>query len=238
MEEARVARREEVGRPGKMAESQIEKVSTRNPMIRNVVSQGRVRYDNRPREYINTPGRERTFAPTRDQQYFPTPVYPKAVHEINEKEQIPLSRSLSEILETAHRVPRFYVPGNVNKIRGTPWNLVCRYHNQYEHSTNRCRNLRLLVDKLIREGRLKEFVKGENNNNQKGGEVREGAGGARHNPIIPPVGEPKQKIYMITGGENTNISNRTRLIEIRQATRREDEVMQVGKGKMEEISFG
>lgn len=169
LEEARMAPRVEVGKPNKRVENWVEKEVIRNPVIRNSALQGRSRYDNRPREYVSAPPRERAFAPTREQLYIPTQMYPRTINEINEKELIPLNRLLTEILEVARRVPGFYVPGSVtSETRGTPGSLVCRYHNQYGHSTNRCMYLRLLVDKIIREGKQKEFVKNENNSNPKG----------------------------------------------------------------------
>lgn len=59
-----------------------------------------------------------------------------------------------------------------------------------------------------------------------------------HRLLPPPPEVPKQKIYMISGGEKEHISNRERKETIRQVQKLEEEVMEIQVGKRVEITFG
>lgn len=84
------------------------------------------------------------------------------VNEVSDQRLTPQNRSLWDILEVGRTLPSFKVPGYVTKeMKGTPSNLVCQYHNQYGHNIDRSRNLRMMVDRLVKEGQLQEFVKKE-----------------------------------------------------------------------------
>lgn len=86
----------------------------------------------------------------------------QSIQEVSERGMIPLNRPLSDILETAKRVPGFITPERfTEEIRGMPSEAICRYHNQYGHTTDRCKHLRMLVDRMISGGKLGQFVKWE-----------------------------------------------------------------------------
>lgn len=100
--------------------------------MRNTIYQGRVRYDNHPREDNIMPPRDRTLLPMREMHYMPNMPPAKMIHEINEGEMIPINLPFSAILEATRGVPSFYTPRNeTEEIRGAPSGTICRYHNQY-----------------------------------------------------------------------------------------------------------
>lgn len=67
---------------------------------------------------------------------------------------------MSNILETIRRLPGFVTLGEFTKeSRGIPCEAIYKYYNQYGHITDRCKNLRILVDGIVRKGKLREFVK-------------------------------------------------------------------------------
>lgn len=57
--------------------------------------------------------------------------------------------------------------------------------------------------------------------------------------LLPPLSEvPKQKIYMISGGEDERVSNRERKATMRQVRRMEEEIMEIQSGEGPKITFG
>lgn len=62
-------------------------------------------------------------------------------------------------------------------------------------------------------------------------------GGTNH-PQFPPSESPKHTIYMIFGGDKENTSNIARKTVIREAWKRDNEIMEVEVDETVEISFG
>lgn len=156
-----MARKQEGGRANRRGEGRHKGEDMKDPCsgMRNTTYQGRVRYDNHPRKYNIMPPRDRTLLPMREMRYMPNMPPAKMIHEINEGETIIINLPFSAILEATRGVPGFYTSRNVTEeIRGALSGTICRYHNKYGHSTDRCRNLRALIDKVIKEGKLREFV--------------------------------------------------------------------------------
>lgn len=50
----------------------------------------------------------------------------------------------------------------------------CKFHNEYEHLTNDCRNLKIAIEKLIQEGELLEYVRKESNQYKRRKDDKEG----------------------------------------------------------------
>ncbi|GJZ52689.1 hypothetical protein Tco_0607574 [Tanacetum coccineum] len=67
-------------------------------------------------------------------------------------------------------------------------NGYCEYHRQKGHTTNECVQLRQLIDKLVKEGRLDHLVK-----NIKEGKDKQRSGGKKDAPR-----DKADTIYMIT----------------------------------------
>ncbi|GKG43509.1 hypothetical protein Tco_0480193 [Tanacetum coccineum] len=63
-------------------------------------------------------------------------------------------------------------------------NGYCEYHRQKGHTTNECVQLRQLIDKLVKEGRLDHLVK-----NIKEGKDKQRSGGKKD--------APRDNIYMV-----------------------------------------
>lgn len=150
LEEAKSARKEKGEKMGRKNDRRGEGADIKDNRTGGQM-QGlgfRGRYDNRPRGYISAQAQERMPTFARDcRRGHPT----RIVNEVSDQRLIPLNRSLSDILEVARRLPNFKIPGYVTQeMKGTPSYLVCRYHNQYGHSTNNCRNLRVVIDQLVR----------------------------------------------------------------------------------------
>lgn len=134
---------------------------------------------------------------------------------------------MSEILEVAWKLTGFSAPSYMTReTRVTTNAWVCMYHNQYEHSTDRCRILQTMLERMIKVGQLREFVDrggaGVPQDSNKRPRTEE------HNRLLPPPPEMhKEKIYMISGVERGNICNLKRKVTIRQVRRIEDEVMEI-----------
>lgn len=236
LEEAKSARKEEGEKMGRKNDRRGEGENIKDNRTGGQM-QGlgfRGRYDNRPRGYISAQIQERMSTFVRERR----PGHPtQIVNEVSDQRLIPLNRSLSDILEVARRLPDFKIPGyDTQEIKGTPSHLVCRYHNQYGHSNN-CRNLRVVIDQLVRGGQLQEFVRKEGREAPQGHDRKRRNGGTNH-PQLLPAEFSKHTIYMIFGGDKKNTSNRARKTVIGKAWKRENEIMEVEVDETVEISFG
>ncbi|XP_034707008.1 uncharacterized protein LOC117930459 [Vitis riparia] len=63
-------------------------------------------------------------------------------------------------------------------------NRKCAYHKEHEHSTEQCRSLHYLVEKLIRAKHLKQYIR---SGARRGETSRSQASGAPSSPIVPRV---------------------------------------------------
>ncbi|XP_016165207.1 uncharacterized protein LOC107607819 [Arachis ipaensis] len=80
-----------------------------------------------------------------------------------------------------------------NKKRGGSRGDYCEYHKLYGHSTNDCYNLKNVVEKLAREGRLDKYLIKRSDHH---GKTKRDDEGRRY----PPPQTPKRHIHMISGG--------------------------------------
>ncbi|GJX89315.1 hypothetical protein Tco_0341329 [Tanacetum coccineum] len=75
-------------------------------------------------------------------------------------------------------------------------NGYCEYHRQKGHTTNECVQLRQLIDKLVKEGRLDHLVK-----NIKEGKDKQRSGGKKDAPR-----DKADTIYMVQSWQRSSIS--------------------------------
>ena len=61
-------------------------------------------------------------------------------------------------------------------------NRKCAYHKEHEHTTKQCRSLHYLVEKLVKVGHLKQYVRSEG----KGGETCQGLAVAAPTTLVAP----------------------------------------------------
>ena len=61
-------------------------------------------------------------------------------------------------------------------------NIKCAYHKEHEHTTEQCRSLHYLVEKLIKGGHLKQYVHSEG----KSGETSQGLATATPTNFVAP----------------------------------------------------
>lgn len=74
----------------------------------------------------------------------------------------PLTKQPAELLEVVLRMPGIQFPyGHDNPPRQPQSEKFCKFHNEYGHYTNDCRNLKMTIEKLIQEGELLEYVRKE-----------------------------------------------------------------------------
>ena len=87
------------------------------------------------------------------------------------------------------------------KMKGDPnkhnKNKYCRFHRDYGHDTDECYDLKLQIDNLIRQGKLRHFVGRDHKDKKLKGKVEESS---------PPLGE----IRVIIGGTSTRQSSKSR----------------------------
>ena len=50
-------------------------------------------------------------------------------------------------------------PAHAGKFGPTQWSLRCDYHRDHGHETNQCQSMKFLVEKLIRAGHLRRFIR-------------------------------------------------------------------------------
>lgn len=123
----------------------------------------------------------------------------------------------AELLEVVLQKPGVYRPAKAGELPRNPKSdKFCRFHNDYGHDTNDCRNLKAAIEKLIQEGHLLEYVRKEYDNFRKCKEDREEKIDPRKGKG-PRAEEPLQKtetITMIYGGLTNGDSNRSRKASI------------------------
>ncbi|CAA0841598.1 Unknown protein, partial [Striga hermonthica] len=164
----------------------------------------------------------------------------------------PLRKDLTEVLEAMEQKmsiedvtwPKTRFTGPTRLIL----NIYCRFHRDYDHTTENCRHLKDEIERLIRAGHLKEFVyhdrargkgrrrcrddseeRSDRDEEGDGGESRVGRGKKprRDGDKGGHGGEAPMKrgmIYMISGGPTDGDSNRVRKEHARAAKRKREEV--------------
>ncbi|CAA0839165.1 Unknown protein, partial [Striga hermonthica] len=123
------------------------------------------------------------------------------------------------------------LPKKIGKVpvRGDPY---CRYHRDYGHWTNNCKELKDEIERLIRAGHLKEFVVQERGKK----EDTEGVDRKRK-PEEPGERAPKRGvIHMIAGGPTDGDSNAARKANLRADLENVAEVQIVHP--VPELTFG
>ena len=88
------------------------------------------------------------------------------------------------------------------KMKGDPnkcnRNKYCRFHRDYGHNTDECYDLNQQIENLIRQGKLKNFLRRGHKDEKLKGKVEESS--------RPPLGE----IRVIIGGGSTGQSSKSR----------------------------
>ena len=89
----------------------------------------------------------------------------------------------------------------LKKMKGDPnkcnKNKYCRFHRDYGHDTDECYDLKLQIDNLIRQGKLRHFVGRDHKDEKLKGKVEE---------LSRPLGE----IRVIIRGTSTGQSSKFR----------------------------
>ncbi|KAL0433114.1 UNVERIFIED_CONTAM: hypothetical protein Slati_2645700 [Sesamum latifolium] len=185
---------------------------------RSVIKSGK---DRRRESEPNTPRRSR-----RDTQGRCNPRDPKNNH------YTPLKTSPARMLLAIDRLPALQWPkGTEERPSLLKSKYFCRYHREYGHDTNRCRQLRQEIERLIQAGYLKDYVDKEKKRGQKEERscpysVRQEENSKRKeykkkgsleedtSPINTPA---KGIIHMIAGGPTDGDSGRARRAHARAA---------------------
>lgn len=72
---------------------------------------------------------------------------------------MPLTRQSANLLEVVMKKPGVQIPPNRDQPPKRPQSdKFCKFYNDYGHTTNECRNLKIAIEKLIQEGELLEYV--------------------------------------------------------------------------------
>ncbi|KAL0440570.1 UNVERIFIED_CONTAM: hypothetical protein Slati_2540000 [Sesamum latifolium] len=119
----------------------------------------------------------------------------------------PLITSPARMLMVIDKLPALQWPKGADEGLSLPKSkYFCRYHREYGHDTNRCRQLRQEIERLIQAGYLKDYVDKENKQRQREERSRQynvrqegysqrkeykkkGNPGEGASPIMPPLKE-------------------------------------------------
>lgn len=154
----------------------------------------------------------------------------------------PLTKQPAELLVVVLKKPGVQFPyGHDKSPRQPQSDKFCKFHNEYGHYTNDCRNLKMTIEKLIQEGELLEYVRKEAGALKRRKEettVDVSKESDRAHQSKGPTS--KGVIHMIHGGPLGEASNRSRKAYIWEAKSQErHHVFEIeSEVSMPEISFG
>lgn len=97
--------------------------------------------------------------------------------------------------------------------------------------------MRLALEKLVKDGYLLEFVDKSGGTSPAKEQTKRAEREDKPRLLPPPPEIPKQKVYMISGGEHEHIYNRERKVTLGQVRRMEEEVMEIKHGEGPEITI-
>lgn len=100
-----------------------------------------------------------------------------------------------DLLEVVLKKPGMQVPlGHSHPPRKPQSDKFCKFHNDYSHVTNECKNLKITIEKLIQEGELLEYGQRESGPNKRRREADDKTSDAKDDTW------PRGVIQMIYGG--------------------------------------
>nr|XP_025703012.1 uncharacterized protein LOC112803757 [Arachis hypogaea] len=105
----------------------------------------------------------------------------------------PLKVSLVDVYRKICHTKRLPPPRSIKNKKGGSRSDYCEYHKMYDHPTNDCYNLKNVIEKLAREGRLDRYLVERSDNHGK----RKRDDSDRRNP---PPQTPERHVHMISGG--------------------------------------
>ncbi|XP_015944279.1 uncharacterized protein LOC107469410 [Arachis duranensis] len=105
----------------------------------------------------------------------------------------PLKVSLGDVYREICNTERLPPPRPIKNKKGGSCVDYCEYHKMYSHSTNNCYDLKNVIERLAREGRLDRYLMERSDNHRK----RKRDDEDRRDP---PPQTPERYIHMISGG--------------------------------------
>ncbi|XP_015931684.1 uncharacterized protein LOC107458002 [Arachis duranensis] len=105
----------------------------------------------------------------------------------------PLKVSLVDVYREICNTEKLPPPRPIKNKKGGSRDDYCEYHKMYGHSTNDCYDLKNVIERLAREGRLNRYLMERSENPEKRKRDDE-------DRIDPPPQTPERHIHMISGG--------------------------------------
>ncbi|KAL4393848.1 hypothetical protein AHAS_Ahas02G0093000 [Arachis hypogaea] len=105
----------------------------------------------------------------------------------------PLKVSIVDVYREICNTERLPPPRPIKNKKGGSHNDYCEYHKIYGHSTNDCYDLKNVIEKLAREGRLDRYLieRSDSHGKRKRDDM---------DRRDPPPQTPERHIHMISGG--------------------------------------
>ncbi|XP_015955536.1 uncharacterized protein LOC107479935 [Arachis duranensis] len=105
----------------------------------------------------------------------------------------PLKVSLVDVYREICNIERLPLPRPIKNKKGGSRGDYCEYHKMYGHSTNDCYDLKNVIERLAREGRLNRYLMKRSDNHGKRKQDDE-------DRRDPPPQTPERHIHIFSGG--------------------------------------